>query len=229
MGLDASLIVTRGRARRLAGLVTGLFVAFSAGAGTGLAADAPGKAQKPASGSKATTTGTAKTAKNAKGKKMSDSVYEFSARALDGKNIDLSAYKGDVVLIVNTASQCGYTPQYKGLEELHTKYKDRGLKVLGFPCNQFGNQEPGDSAQIATFCKKNYGVDFQMFEKIDVNGNAAHPLYKYLTASAPGLLGTEAIKWNFTKFLIDRQGRVIKRYAPDVEPTKIAGDIAKVL
>jgi glutathione peroxidase len=187
--------------------------------------EAPKKAQKAAANGKAETAPT----KIAKGKKMSVNVYDFSAKALGGKDINLSSYKGDVILIVNTASQCGFTPQYKGLEELHKKYGDRGLKVLGFPCNQFGNQEPGDSSQIASFCKKNYGVDFQMFEKIDVNGNSAHPLYKYLTAAAPGALGTEAIKWNFTKFLIDRQGKVVKRYAPNVEPSQLVADIDKVL
>ena len=211
--------------RRLVGLVTGLVVSLSIGVSSWAAPDAANKAQKAATNSKA---GTAPV-KIAKGKKMSVNVYDFSAKALDGKDINLSSYKGDVILIVNTASQCGFTPQYKGLEELHKKYKDRGLKVLGFPCNQFGNQEPGDSSQIASFCKKNYGVDFQMFEKIDVNGNSAHPLYKYLTASAPGALGTEAIKWNFTKFLIDRQGKVVKRYAPNVEPSHIESDIDKVL
>lgn len=157
------------------------------------------------------------------------SIYDFKAKSLDGKEISLSQYKGDVVLIVNTASQCGFTPQYKGLEDLNKKYAAQGLKVLGFPCNQFGEQEPGDSNQIGAFCQKNYGVDFQMFEKVDVNGANAHPLYKYLTSSAPGIMGTEAIKWNFTKFLVDRQGKVVKRYASNVEPKDMASDIEKQL
>ncbi len=157
------------------------------------------------------------------------SIYDFQAKSLDGKELSLSKYKGDVVLIVNTASECGFTPQYKGLEELNKTYADKGLKVLGFPCDQFGHQEPGDSSQIGAFCQKNYGVDFQMFEKIDVNGENAHPLYKYLTSSAPGIMGTEAIKWNFTKFLVDRQGKVVKRYASNVEPKDIVSDIEKQL
>jgi glutathione peroxidase len=173
---------------------------------------------------KANTKTTVKKEKGTMGK-----IYEFTAKTLDGKDLSLSTYKGDVMLIVNTASECGFTSQYKGLEELNKKYAAKGLKVLGFPCNQFGHQEPGDSSQIASFCTKNYGVDFQMFEKIDVNGKDAHPIYKYLTESAPGALGTEAIKWNFTKFLIDRQGKVIKRYAPNVNPADIAGDIEKLL
>jgi glutathione peroxidase len=160
---------------------------------------------------------------------MSESVYDFHAKSLDGKDIDLSSYKGDVMLIVNTASECGFTNQYKGLEELHEKYQDRGLKILGFPCNQFGGQEPGDNQQIASFCQKNFGVNFQMFEKIDVNGEDAHPLYKYLTKAAPGALGTKAIKWNFTKFLVDRQGKVLKRYAPTTKPEDLRADIEKQL
>ncbi len=156
-------------------------------------------------------------------------IYDFQAKSLDGKEINFSQYKGDVVLIVNTASACGFTPQFKGLEELNKKYAGKGLRVLGFPCNQFGEQEPGDSTQIGAFCQKNYGVDFQMFEKIDVNGQNAHPLYKYLTSSVPGILGTEAIKWNFTKFLVDRHGNVIKRYASNVEPKDMASDIEKQL
>ncbi len=163
-----------------------------------------------------------------KEQKMSQ-IYEFHATTLDGNDISFEKYKGDVLLIVNTASECGFTPQYEGLEKLHKQYSEKGLKVLGFPCNQFGHQEPGDSAKIATFCKKNYGVDFQMFEKVDVNGKDAHPLYKYLTSSAPGALGTEGIKWNFTKFLVDRKGKVLKRYAPNVKPEDIASDIEKQL
>lgn len=153
------------------------------------------------------------------------SVYDFHAKTLDGKDLDLSSYKGDVLLIVNTASKCGFTNQYEGLQELHQKFNGRGLKVLGFPCNQFGSQEPGPESEIGAFCQKNYGVEFQMFEKIDVNGANAHPIYKFLTSEAPGLAGTEAIKWNFTKFLIDRHGKVIKRYAPDVKPQDITQDI----
>jgi glutathione peroxidase len=156
-------------------------------------------------------------------------IYDFQAKALDGKEISLDQYKGDVILVVNTASKCGFTPQYAGLEELNKKYAPRGLKILGFPCNQFGAQEPGGSEEIHTFCERNYGVDFQMFEKIDVNGKDAHPLYKYLTSAAPGVLGTEPIKWNFTKFLIDRKGHVLKRYAPNVEPKDLAADIEKQL
>lgn len=162
-------------------------------------------------------------------KTMSAPIYEFKATTLTGDEISLDKYKGDVLLIVNTASKCGYTPQYEGLEELHKKYSGKGLRVLGFPCNQFGGQEPGDSNEIGAFCQKNYGVDFQMFEKIDVNGKDAHPLYKYLTHEAKGALGTEAIKWNFTKFLVDRNGEVLKRYAPTVKPEEIAPDIEKEL
>lgn len=153
------------------------------------------------------------------------SIYDFHAKTLDGKDLDFSSYKGDVLLIVNTASKCGFTNQYEGLQELHTKYGAKGLKVLGFPCNQFGSQEPGTEPEIGAFCQKNYGVEFQMFEKIEVNGSGAHPVYKYLTAEAPGLAGTEAIKWNFTKFLVDRHGKVFKRYAPDVKPQDISKDI----
>lgn len=156
-------------------------------------------------------------------------IYEFKANSLDGKEIDFSSYKGSVLLIVNTASQCGFTPQYAGLEELNKKYRDRGLKVLGFPCDQFGHQEPGDSKTIAGFCQKNYGVSFQMFEKIDVNGKDAHPLYKYLTSSVPGLLGSESIKWNFSKFLVDRHGKVVERFASNVSPESIAPEIEKLL
>jgi glutathione peroxidase len=156
-------------------------------------------------------------------------IYDFKAEALSGDTLVLSEYKGDVCLIVNTASECGFTPQYKGLEELNKKYEGKGLRVLGFPCNQFGHQEPGDSDAIANFCEKNYGVTFQMFKKIDVNGANAHPLFKYLTSAAPGVLGTEAIKWNFTKFLVDKNGAVSKRYAPSVSPEDIAPDIEKLL
>ncbi len=156
-------------------------------------------------------------------------VYEYTAKALDGKEIKLEQYKGNVMLIVNTASKCGFTSQFAGLEKLHEEYSKRGLSLLGFPCNQFGAQEPGDSTEIGAFCQKNYGVDFQMFDKIEVNGDHAHPLYKYLTDKAPGLLGLKDIKWNFTKFLLDRDGNVVKRYAPNVEPADISADIEKLL
>jgi glutathione peroxidase len=156
-------------------------------------------------------------------------VYDFSAKAIDGKSRRLSDYKGKVLLVVNTASRCGFTPQYKGLEELHRKYGKQGLVVLGFPCNQFGAQEPGAESEIAEFCEMNYGVTFPLFAKIDVNGDSAHPLFKYLTSAAPGLLGTESIKWNFTKFLVDRRGNVIKRFAPNTAPQDIAGDIERAL
>jgi len=156
-------------------------------------------------------------------------LYEFSARTLDGRSIDLKSYRGKVVLAVNTASECGFTPQYAGLEALHRKYHEKGLEVLGFPCNQFGHQEPGDAAAIGEFCRENYGVTFQMFDKIEVNGSGAHPLYQWLTRSAPGILGTEAIKWNFTKFLIGRDGKVAKRYAPQTDPKSIEGDIERLL
>jgi len=164
-----------------------------------------------------------------RGEKCMPKIYTFKARGLDGKEIDFSNYKGDVLLIVNTASKCGFTPQYAGLEKLYQKYSGRGLIILGFPCNQFGNQEPGDNETIATFCQQNYDVNFQMFEKIDVNGKDAHPLYKYLTSTVPGALGSEAIKWNFTKFLVNREGNVLKRYAPSVKPEDIALDIEKAL
>lgn len=156
-------------------------------------------------------------------------IYEFKEKALDGTMLDFSTYKGNVLLIVNTASECGFTPQYKGLEELNEKYQGRGLKILGFPCNQFGHQEPGDSDAIGSFCQKNYGVTFQMFEKIDVNGKNADPLYKYLTSAAPGILGSEAIKWNFTKFLIDRNGAIVRRFGSNVVPKDIAPEIEKLL
>lgn len=152
-------------------------------------------------------------------------IYTFKAKALDGKEIELSRYKGEVMLIVNTASECGFTPQYEGLEALNKKYAAKGLKILGFPCNQFGAQEPGDSHAIASFCKKNYGVDFQMFEKIDVNGKDADPIYRYLT----GTTGDKPIKWNFTKFLIDRNGHIVKRFDSAVKPEELTSDIEKQL
>ncbi|MBM7332062.1 MAG: glutathione peroxidase [Alcanivorax sp.] len=156
-------------------------------------------------------------------------LYDFEARTLDGQPRPLSDFKGKVLLIVNTASKCGFTPQYQGLQKLYDNFADRGLEVLGFPCNQFGHQEPGDSGEIGAFCEKNYGVRFPVFEKIDVNGEHAHPLFRYLKAEAPGVLGTEGIKWNFTKFLVDRDGRVVKRYAPKDKPEKLADDIEALL
>ncbi|MBQ5947998.1 glutathione peroxidase [Massilia sp. ST3] len=156
-------------------------------------------------------------------------AHDFQATSLDGQPVDLAAYRGKVMLIVNTASACGFTPQYKGLEELHRRYAGQGLAVLGFPCNQFGKQEPGTEAEIGAFCEKNYGVSFPMFAKVEVNGADAHPLYKYLKGEAPGVLGTEGIKWNFTKFLVDKDGKVVKRYAPQTKPEEISGDIEKLL
>jgi glutathione peroxidase len=156
------------------------------------------------------------------------SFYDYSANLNDGKLKKLTAYKGKVLLVVNTASQCGFTPQYKGLQELYAKYKDRGFAVLGFPCDQFGHQEPGDDEEIKSFCETNYGVDFPLFAKIEVNGENAHPLYTFLKSEKGGLLG-DAIKWNFTKFLIDKQGNVVDRYAPMTPPDSIARDIEKEL
>lgn len=157
------------------------------------------------------------------------SVFEFSARDINGSEVNLSAYKGKVLLIVNTASKCGFTPQYKGLQAVYEKYRDRGLEILGFPCNQFGHQEPGGDSDISQFCELNFGVDFPLFGKIDVNGSDAHPLYKHLKEAAPGLMGSKAIKWNFTKFLVDPEGNVVKRYAPKDKPETIAADIEKLL
>jgi glutathione peroxidase len=157
------------------------------------------------------------------------SVYEYEATTLDGKPVRLSDYQGKVLLVVNTASKCGFTPQFEGLEGLYKRFKDRGLTVLGFPCNQFGEQEPGTAMEIGAFCQKNYGVTFPMFEKIDVNGDAAHPLYRWLKHSAPGVLGSERIKWNFTKFLIDRNGQVKARYAPLTKPEQLAQDVEALL
>ncbi|MBI0328049.1 glutathione peroxidase [Burkholderia plantarii] len=156
-------------------------------------------------------------------------LYSFSANALGGGEVSLDAYRDKVLLIVNTASECGFTPQYAGLQQLHERFGTRGLAVLGFPCNQFGGQEPGDAAQIGAFCEQRFGVTFPLFEKIDVKGEHAHPLFRYLTDEAPGLLGTKMIKWNFTKFLVDRSGNVVKRYAPQTKPDEIAEDIEKLL
>ena len=155
--------------------------------------------------------------------------YDFSAKAIDGSNISMSAYKNKVVLVVNVASKCGYTPQYEGLEKLYKKYRSQGFEILGFPCNQFRNQEPGTAKEIQNFCKVNYGVTFPLFTKIDVNGANTHPLYIHLKKESPGFLGTEGIKWNFTKFLIDKRGNVVKRYGSSTKPAEIASDIEKVL
>lgn len=156
-------------------------------------------------------------------------VYQFEANALTGEPVSLADYRGKVLLIVNTASECGFTPQYTGLQALHDVYGDRGFEVLGFPCNQFGKQEPGDAAQIGAFCESRFQVTFPLFAKIDVNGADAHPLYRWLTAEKPGVLGTQAIKWNFTKFLVRRDGTVFKRYAPTTKPEEIRGDIETLL
>jgi glutathione peroxidase len=156
------------------------------------------------------------------------SIYAHAATSLAGSPVDLAQYKGKVLLIVNTASACGFTPQYKGLEALYQQFKDQGVEVLGFPCNQFGAQEKGTADEIGAFCEKNYGVTFPLFAKIDVNGEHAHPLFRELKHAAPGLLGTEAIKWNFTKFLVDRNGKVVKRYAPATAPADILDDVAKL-
>ncbi len=156
-------------------------------------------------------------------------VYDFTAETLDGAPVPLSAWRGQVMLIVNTASKCGFTPQYQGLEALHRKYGDRGLVVLGFPCNQFAGQEPGDAGEIAGFCALTYDVTFPMMTKVDVNGAKAHPLYAWLKHEKRGVLGTEAVKWNFTKFLVDRDGNVAGRFSPSTEPKAIEGAIEALL
>ena len=156
-------------------------------------------------------------------------IYEFTADSLAGAPVNLKQYQGKVLLIVNTASNCGFTPQYKGLEQVYQQFKDKGVEVLGFPCNQFGGQEPGSADTIGAFCEKNYGVTFPLFAKIDVNGDETHPLFKHLKSQATGLLGTEAIKWNFTKFLVKKDGTVYKRYAPQTAPKDMLGDIEKLL
>ncbi len=156
-------------------------------------------------------------------------VHDFSARDLQGQDVPLSRYQGKVLLVVNTASECGFTPQYKGLQKLYEQYHDQGLEVLGFPCNQFANQEPGSEEDIGSFCDMNYGVSFPIFGKIDVNGDEAHPLFRHLKSEAPGVLGSKAIKWNFTKFLVDRDGRVVERYGSKDKPEDIAPDIEKLL
>jgi glutathione peroxidase len=159
---------------------------------------------------------------------MENNFYQFSARSLQGKEISMESYKGKVILVVNTASKCGLTPQYEGLENLYEKYRDRGLVILGFPCNQFGNQEPGTEKEISEGCLINYGVTFQMFSKVDVNGDNAHPVFKYLKDKLHGLLGKN-IKWNFAKFLVDRTGKPVKRFSPTTVPEKLVKDIEKLL
>lgn len=157
------------------------------------------------------------------------SLYEIPVRRLDGRETTLAEWRGLVLLIVNTASQCGFTPQYAGLEALYKQYKDRGFAVLGFPCNQFGAQEPGTAEEIGAFCEKNYGVSFPMFDKVDVNGPNAHPLYRLLKQQAPGILGTDGIKWNFTKFLVTREGEVVGRHSPTTSPNAIERHIKSLL
>jgi len=160
---------------------------------------------------------------------MPTTVYDFDAQAIDGSTVPLRQYAGKVLLIVNTASACGFTPQFGGLEALHQQYGGQGLVVLGFPCNQFAGQDPGSNDDIARFCQRNYGVSFPMMAKIEVNGDGASPLYRWLAAEAPGLLGSKAIKWNFTKFLVGKDGQVLRRYAPQDAPAKLAGDIEAAL
>lgn len=159
---------------------------------------------------------------------MAKSIYDFTVKDINNQDVPLSQYQGKVMLIVNVASQCGFTPQYKGLEELYEAYKN-DVVVMGFPCNQFGKQEPGDAEEIKNFCSLNYDVKFPLFAKVDVNGSEAAPLYQFLKKEKPGLLGTEAIKWNFTKFLVNKQGEVVKRYAPNDTPESIQKDIAQYL
>ncbi len=159
---------------------------------------------------------------------MENNIYKFNARSLQGRKIEMESYKGKVLLVVNTASQCGLTPQYEGLESLYRNYKEKGFEILGFPCNQFGNQEPGTEMEISEGCLINYGVSFQMFSKIEVNGENAHPIYKYLKNKLPGLFGRK-IKWNFAKFLIDKNGIPVKRFAPTTVPENLKNDIEKLL
>ncbi len=160
---------------------------------------------------------------------MSESIYDFTVRDIAGQERPMADYRGKVLLIVNTASKCGFTPQFEGLQQLYSDLKDQGFEVLGFPCNQFMNQDPGDEAAISQFCSLNYGVDFPMFAKVEVNGDGAHPLYRYLKKEAKGLMGSEKVKWNFTKFLVDRDGRVVRRYPPTTKPEAIRADIEKLL
>lgn len=156
-------------------------------------------------------------------------IHGFEVQRLDGTPVSLGEYRGQVLLVVNTASQCGFTPQYAGLERLYLAYKERGFQVLGFPCNQFGGQEPGSAAEIGAFCQKNYGVSFPMFAKIEVNGPNTHPLFASLKRARPGIFGTRKIKWNFTKFLVDRHGRAVARFAPSKKPETLAGEIERLL
>ena len=156
-------------------------------------------------------------------------IYDFEAKTIEGVDVPLSNYNDKVLLLVNTASQCGFTPQFKGLETLHKNLSPKGLVILGFPCNQFGNQDPGSNDEIQNFCQSNYGVSFQMMEKIEVNGSNAHPLFVWLKKQAPGILGSEGIKWNFTKFLVNRNGQVTKRYAPQDSPESITKEIEKLV
>ncbi|MDN3016784.1 glutathione peroxidase [Paenibacillus sp. BSR1-1] len=156
-------------------------------------------------------------------------IYQFSAKTIDGQEISLKQFEGKVVLIVNTASKCGFTPQFKELQSLYENYRDKGLEILGFPCNQFMNQDPGSEEEIKSFCELNYGVTFPMFAKVDVNGVYTHPLFRYIREQTPGLLGINTIKWNFTKFLVDSNGKVIKRFAPQTKPSEIAKDIETLL
>lgn len=160
---------------------------------------------------------------------MSAAIYDFSVTRNTGEEINLSEYSGKVLLIVNTASKCGFTPQYDGLQDLYNQYKDKGLEILAFPCDQFGHQEPGDDTEIAQFCSLTYNVNFPLFKKVEVNGNNATPLYEHLKTKAPGVLGSKSIKWNFTKFLVARDGTVLGRYAPKTKPAQISADIEKAL
>lgn len=160
---------------------------------------------------------------------MTDSIYDFKVQDIKGNEHDMAEYKGKVLLIVNTASKCGFTPQFEGLQGLHSELGEKGLAVLGFPCNQFMNQDPADEDTISQFCSLNYGVDFPMFAKIDVNGSETHPLYRFLKKEAAGVMGSEKVKWNFTKFLVNREGKVIRRYPPTTKPEAIRADIEKLL
>jgi len=160
---------------------------------------------------------------------MTDTLYSISVTNIENKEVPMAQFRGKVLLIVNVASQCGFTPQYEGLEKLQKKLSDRGFTVLGFPCNQFGKQEPGDAEEIKSFCKLNYDVSFPLFKKVEVNGAGAHPLYQFLKSEKPGLLGTKAIKWNFTKFLVDKSGQVVERFAPTDKPEDLEAKITALL